>query len=211
MIIGKPADGYTSSAKQQYRKSVWDFVAANVRKPIAERKVAIVDTAAAFETKHLLKLGYAAENITVINRDPHEFANRYTGTQLLCGDVFHVLRNIQGKRLPYCTVNLDLCGPYSFALARNIRTVAARLRPGSVIAVTMWRRSMEPAGTFPIDRPPSARLIQITGRADTPIDLPCTKDQWRLLYTAGAFGINRIDRLRYGMYNKMFWIAARLR
>ena len=46
-------------------------------------------------------------------------------------------------------MNLDLCGPYTCAVGQRLADVASRARNGDVMAVTVWRRSVEPKGTFP--------------------------------------------------------------
>lgn len=66
---------YDFDAKQsEYRAPLWAMVDGMIRKPLALRTVAYLDTALALETRHLLALGYAPEKLHPINRSAAQLA-----------------------------------------------------------------------------------------------------------------------------------------
>jgi hypothetical protein len=66
---------YAFEAKQQeYREPVWRQVEQFSSKPPSMRKVVYLDTKQGLETRYLLGLGYSAENLFVVNRNPAEVA-----------------------------------------------------------------------------------------------------------------------------------------
>lgn len=59
---------YAFEAKQKgYREPAWMFADRMCKRPRALRRVAILDTAQGLEVRHLLSLGYRAENILTVN------------------------------------------------------------------------------------------------------------------------------------------------
>jgi hypothetical protein len=66
---------YDFEAKQrQYRVSMWSAIDAMCSKPIKLRRVVYLDTSQGLETRHLLALGYAPDNLLAVNKNPAHVA-----------------------------------------------------------------------------------------------------------------------------------------
>jgi hypothetical protein len=66
---------YAFAAKQtEYRRRQWIMVDRLSKKPVALRRVLYLDTKQGLETRHLLSLGYAPDNLFAVNSNPAEVA-----------------------------------------------------------------------------------------------------------------------------------------
>lgn len=110
---------FNTPQKQQYRMDFWAAVAkyGRLRANIAtcNRKVVILDTHNAHETKHLLSIGYRPENITVVNKAGPQsvsYVNRAIRplrVRAKGGDLLEVLDQLDEK---FDVINFDSCGPF---------------------------------------------------------------------------------------------------
>jgi hypothetical protein len=127
-----PDGGYVFGNKNQYRRQKWAFVERVLHVPIKQRKVLLLETEEFNEVTLLLKRGYRAENLVLVNRGWDNAALKAWATRRLretCGVVcplkgvafVEAVRSVSGVHV----FDFDSTGTTDSALETLRATVAA--------------------------------------------------------------------------------------
>lgn len=131
---------YDFEAKRKYRFKLWAEVDKRIAKPRAMRRVVYLDTSEALETMHLLKLGYSADNMLAVNRNPAHVAAithrlKREGLPRIHTSGRDWLAAI-GRFGGLDVANFDGMGCLSYGLCQLVRETVSIARP-RVLAVNM--------------------------------------------------------------------------
>lgn len=227
MKLSGPSDEYTSDAKQSYRDSICMFADHSYASKREKASVFCLETPKMLEVATWVRRGYLPENITAVNRSgcfftklPYDVACR-----VLHNDAFSALDDMTSAGDRINIVNLDLCGPFTVEMgAKLARLRRDTIRPNCVVAVTVWRRSVEPYGTLQLNKKLNSEMLELAGcRSVAGKRLQDGKDAHRLVnllsalygncdfaYTGCAHKnvLDDIERIAWDMYGHMLWIAV---